>query len=45
MDEPALRQAFDACLLSDAELAAGEKVWASFDDPFPAWSIDESEEE
>ena len=43
MDEAALRQAFDACLLSDAELAAGEQVWASYDDPFPAWVVDQDD--
>ena len=43
MDEAALRQGFDACLLSDAELAAGEQVWASYDDPFPAWVVDQDD--
>lgn len=44
MDEPALRQGFDACLLSDAELAAGPSAWAGYADPFPAWSIDHDDE-
>jgi G3E family GTPase len=44
MDEAALRQAFDACLLNDAELAAGEDNWARYEDPFPAWSIDQEDE-
>jgi hypothetical protein len=45
MDEAALRQAFDACLLNDAELAAGPEAWVRYEDPFPQWAIDEDEEE
>ncbi len=45
MDEDALRHAFDACLLSDAELAAGPEAWARYADPFPQWSIEEGEED
>ena len=45
MDEAALRLAFDACLLSDAELAAGPEAWAGYTDLFPAWSIDQEDEE
>ena len=45
MDEAALRQAFDACLLNDAELAAGPEAWVRYEDPFPLWSIEEDEEE
>ncbi len=37
MDEPALRQRLDACLLSDAEMAEGPKAWTRYADPFPAW--------
>jgi G3E family GTPase len=36
MDEAALRAAFDACLLSDAELALLDDAWLG-DDPFPDW--------
>ncbi len=39
MDEAALRARLDACLLTDAEWAAGPDVWASFPDPFPAWRL------
>lgn len=35
MDEPELRACFDACLLTDAEMALGETAWRRFDDPFP----------
>jgi hypothetical protein len=44
MDEAALRHAFDACLLSDAELAAGG-AWVCYADPFPPWSISEVEDD
>ena len=37
MDEPALRAALDACLLSDAEYARGESRWSAYADPFAAW--------
>jgi G3E family GTPase len=37
MDEAALRRAFDACLLTDAEMTAGPEAWARLPDPFPAW--------
>ena len=43
MDEAALRQAFDACLLNDAELAAGPEAWVHYEDPFPAWSINQED--
>lgn len=44
MDEAALRQAFDACLLDDAELATGPAGWLEYPDPFPQWTIDEEDE-
>lgn len=37
MDEAALRQRLDACLLTDAEMAQGPAAWVRFTDPFPAW--------
>lgn len=37
MDEAALRKRFDACLLTDAEMAEGPKAWARYEDRFPAW--------
>lgn len=45
MDEAALRHAFDACLLSDTELAAGPEAWVRYEDPFPQWSVDDVEED
>ncbi len=44
MDELALRQAFDACLLSPTELEAGPETWVNYDDPFPPWSLSEDDE-
>ena len=37
MDEQVLRRRFDACLLTDAEMRAGPKAWARYEDPFPGW--------
>jgi len=37
MDEAALRAELDACLLSDAEMAAGPHAWMRWDNPFPGW--------
>ena len=37
MDEPALRRALDACLLTDVEMHGGPHAWAALPDPFPAW--------
>lgn len=38
MDQAALRGRLDACLLSDAEMAAGPAQWQAWPDPFPAWT-------
>ncbi|MCB9764790.1 MAG: GTP-binding protein [Alphaproteobacteria bacterium] len=37
MDEAALRARFDACQLTDEELAMGEAAWEALEDPFPTW--------
>ncbi|MBK7533895.1 MAG: GTP-binding protein [Myxococcales bacterium] len=37
MDEQALRRRFDACLLTDEELAEGPASWRGLFDPFPSW--------
>lgn len=47
MDKAALTAAFDACLMTEAELAAGMDAWRTLSDPFPQWSIhtlDQSED-
>lgn len=36
-DEARIRQALDACLLSEKELLAGKDAWQVLPDPFPAW--------
>ena len=43
VDLPAdeLRDRLRHCLLTPAELAAGEETWRLFPDPFPAWPLDE----
>lgn len=37
MDETALRERFDACLLTDAEMAEGPEEWQTWHTPFPGW--------
>ncbi|WP_442838843.1 zinc metallochaperone GTPase ZigA [Acinetobacter baumannii] len=37
MDEKELIQNFDACLLTDAEMASGPDQWQKLDNPFPNW--------
>lgn len=37
MNTDALKRKLDTCLLTDAELASGDALWASQPDPFPAW--------
>jgi G3E family GTPase len=39
MDRERLIQGFDACLLTDAEMAQGTAAWAAYTDPFPAWEV------
>jgi G3E family GTPase len=37
MDEAYLHGCFDACLVTEEEMDAGEVFWATFKDPFPQW--------
>ncbi|AXY43373.1 zinc metallochaperone GTPase ZigA [Halomonas sp. JS92-SW72] len=37
LDEARIRQALDACLLSEEALLAGKEAWQALPDPFPAW--------
>ena len=39
MDELALRELLDACLLTEAERMAGPGSWARLADPFPEWAL------
>ena len=43
MEAGAIEAAFDACVLTDDELAAGATAWRSYNDPFPDWSREEDE--
>jgi G3E family GTPase len=38
MDEAALRQRLDACLLTTDEMRGGPDAWSRLPDPFPRWS-------
>jgi G3E family GTPase len=38
IDPTVLKAQLDTCLLTDAEMAAGENSWRNLTDPFPAWS-------
>ena len=37
LDEAALRARFDACLLSDEEMASGPSTWTTWTNPFSDW--------
>jgi hypothetical protein len=39
MPKAAMVAKLDAALLSDAELALGERQWQTFPDPFPDWEM------
>lgn len=39
MDEPSLRASLDACLLNDAEMAAGPTTWATMHNPLADWPV------
>jgi len=43
MEAGAIEAAFDACVLTEAELAEGPAAWRSYNDPFPDWSREEDE--
>lgn len=38
LDKARIREALDACLLSNEELIAGRESWLTLPDPFPSWS-------
>jgi G3E family GTPase len=43
LDSASIASRLDACLLSDAQWAAGPKVWAGYDDPLPAVDLGDDE--
>ncbi|WP_067546977.1 GTP-binding protein [Nocardia crassostreae] len=40
-DRPHVQDLLNSALLTDAELAAGPQVWATYPDPFPNWELHE----
>lgn len=40
LDQDAITQALDSCLLSEEELLQGKEYWCQLADPFPAWGQD-----
>ncbi|MDG4811052.1 GTP-binding protein [Micromonospora sp. WMMD1120] len=44
LDGQGLRAALTACLLTDAEIAAGADAWRVLPDPFPEWDLSEPHE-
>ncbi len=42
MNEAKLRASLDACLLTDAEMALGPAGWATLEDPFDTWVVEEA---
>ncbi|MFN6549230.1 GTP-binding protein [Mycolicibacterium septicum] len=39
LDRDKIHRLLDEALLTDAELAEGERVWAGYPDPLPAWNV------
>jgi hypothetical protein len=37
LDQNAMTNALDECLLTDDELIRGKQYWKALNDPFPAW--------
>ncbi|BDC50799.1 GTP-binding protein [Bryobacterales bacterium F-183] len=40
MDRKSIEDSLEQCLLSDAEMAAGPEVWATYEDPFGKWMVE-----
>ncbi|TDV11053.1 zinc metallochaperone GTPase ZigA [Paraburkholderia caballeronis] len=43
LDHAAWQVKLDACLLTDAEFAAGPDAWRHYADPFPSWDVDDDD--
>jgi G3E family GTPase len=43
MDKEALTAQFDACLLTEAEIALGLEAWETLPDPFPKWAVQQDD--
>ncbi|WP_433704132.1 GTP-binding protein [Paraburkholderia sacchari] len=44
IDRDAWQAKLDACLLTDAEYAAGPDAWQAYADPFPSWEFDDEDD-
>ncbi|WP_321952674.1 GTP-binding protein [Paraburkholderia bannensis] len=44
LDHAAWRAKLDACLVTDAEFAAGPDAWQAYADPFPEWDFDDDDD-
>ncbi|NLP61066.1 GTP-binding protein [Paraburkholderia sacchari] len=44
IDRDAWQATLDACLLTDAEYAAGPDAWQAYADPFPSWEFDDDDD-
>ncbi|CAM2181251.1 Zinc chaperone YciC [Paraburkholderia sacchari] len=44
IDRDAWQATLDACLLTDAEYAAGPDAWQAYADPFPSWEFDDEDD-
>ncbi|MCT7657906.1 GTP-binding protein [Mycobacterium deserti] len=42
IDRAKLTQLLDSALLTDAEMAQGERAWLAYPDPLPAWGVTHS---
>ena len=42
MDKANIETGFNACLLTDTEIAMGMDAWRTFADPFPNWSVQQA---
>ena len=45
LDAALWRAKLDACLLTDEEFAEGPQAWAVLPDPFPAWELDDHDDD
>jgi G3E family GTPase len=45
LDKARIEATLEGCLLTDAEMAKGERAWGVFKDPFPKWKLMTAEEQ
>lgn len=44
MDEAAVRERLDRCVVTGAEFEQGTEAWARFPDPLPEWDLSHDHE-